>query len=343
MPLQLTGFIEFNHREGRTNKRATGRFDRPVVISPYVSYFQLEWTLPNYLHPDKNQYWTWLEGLEKEWNFLGNTPYIRFNGLAPGDYILHIRGADSRGNPAATELAIPLRVRRIYYQRWWFFALCATVAGGMAIGTVRYRYRQKLEMEKVRTRIAGDLHDEVGSMLTGLAMQAELLEMQGPAAGKSTLNYIKEVSRNAVSKMRDMTWSIDSGRDRVVDLVDRMREFANEVLTPVDIVYTIETYGLRPSQELPVELRRHLYLIFKEAIANICKHSCATRVEIVLANIDRGFEMRIRDNGSGFTAEGTFTGLGLESMRRRAKMLGGICSVENADGCLVKVRLGRRV
>lgn len=342
-PLQLTGFWEFNHREGRTIERDPLRTGGPVVISPYVSYFQIEWTLPNYFHPQKNQYWTWLEGLEKDWSYMGSTPHIRFNGLAPGEYTLRIKGADSRGNPAATELAIPLIVRRIFYQRWWFLGLCAMVAGGIAIGIVRYRYRQKLEMEKVRTRIAGDLHDEVGSMLTGLAMQAELMEMQDASAGRSTLTYIKEVSRNAVSKMRDMTWSIDSGRDRVADLVDRMHEFANEVLTPVDIVYTIQTVGLRPSQELPVELRRHLYLIFKEAIANICKHSEASEVEITLGNIDRGFEMRIRDNGSGFSTDGTFTGLGLESMRRRAEALGGTCSVENADGCLVKVRLGKGV
>jgi signal transduction histidine kinase len=308
-----------------------------------VSYFQFEWTLPNYFHPDKNQYWTWLEGLEESWSFLGNMPGIRFNSLAPGSYVLHIKGTDGRGNPAAAELAIPFEVQRIFYQRWWFIALCALVIAGIAFWIVRFRYRRKLEVEKVRTRIASDLHDEVGSMLTGLAMQAELLELQDASANPSTLAYIKDVSRIAVSKMRDMTWSIDSGRDRVEDLLDRMREFANEVLTPLDLMYTIQAIGLRPSLKMPVEFRRHLYLIFKEAVANICKHSNATHVDVFLGNVDGGFEMRIRDNGSNFQDNTIHTGLGLDSMRRRAEALGGSCAIEHNDGCIVTVRLDRTI
>ncbi|HNE30654.1 MAG TPA: histidine kinase, partial [Saprospiraceae bacterium] len=312
---------------------------REVAISPYDSYCQFSWALPNYFKPDKNQYYVWLEHFEAGWSFLGNTPQVRYNKLPPGRYVLHIRGADSKGNPSAAELTMAIRVRPFFYQTWWFILACGFLLAGAVFAVLRYRLRRLLEMERMRTRIASDLHDEVGSMLSGLAMQVELLELQPQKADATALGRIREISRQALSQMRDVVWSIDSRRDRVQDLLDRMREYCDETLVPRDIAVHFELGVVPMEKKLPVDTRQHLFLFFKEAITNIARHAAATRVEVRFGHFDDYFELSVRDNGSTSAKNAPSTGLGLQNMEMRAGKLGAGFQVSRQDGFEVRLRM----
>ena len=174
-PMSFTGFSKYNRMLDSLETRILGdRTMAPIQISPYDSYFQLTWTLPNYFKPEKNRYYVWLEGLENDWSYIGNIPTVRFHKLPAGDYVLHIKGADSKGNWSVSELSVPIHVNQIFFRTWWFISACILVIGFLIYAFARYRLQRLLEMERMRTRIAGDLHDEVGSMLSGLAMQAEI-------------------------------------------------------------------------------------------------------------------------------------------------------------------------
>ena len=337
-PLCLTGFTKYNSQTDSTlvqviGNQAIGRF----VISPYDSWFQFSWALPNYFKPDKNHYYVQLEGLEGDWSYLGNTPFVRYNKLPWGDYVLRVKGSDSKGNWSETELAIPITVQPFFYQRWWFYLLVLGLVGGVGYRISRYRHQRQLEMERMRTRIASDLHDEVGSMLSGLSMQAELLEMTASEKDRPRIEHIGDISRTAVSKMRDLVWSIDSRRDKVKNLLERMQEQATDLLQPQDISCHFELGDLPLEKKLPVDLRQHLFLIFKEALTNITRHSNASEVTVRFGNFNGRFEMSIHDNGTSVKKDKVSTGLGLSNMELRAEKIGAKISVENGEGFTIKL------
>lgn len=339
-PLTWTGLLKYNRRIDSLQVLMLGDTLLDAVrVSPYDSYVQFSWTLPNYFKPDQNKYYVWLEGLEEGWTYIGNQPLIRYHKLPAGDYTLHIKGADSKGNWSSTQLSIPLIVNPLFFKTWWFILLSILGMGGLIYAFVRYRYRRLLEMEKMRTRIAGDLHDEVGSMLSGLAMQAEIMEMNPSKADPAKLKRLTELSRMTLSKMRDVVWSIDSRRDRVKDLVDRMRENAEEMLTPRDIRFHLELGDLPLDKKLKVDTRQHVFLFFKEAITNIVKHSKADQVTIRFGYFPNGFELTIADNGSPSTDGPPSSGMGLQNMEMRAQKLHGTFLVSRNQGFSVSLFL----
>jgi signal transduction histidine kinase len=236
-------------------------------------------------------------------------------------------------------LKIPIKVRPIFFKTWWFVTLSVLLIGGLVYAFVHYRLQRLLEMERMRTRIAGDLHDEVGSMLSGLSMQAEIMELDHEKSNAVRLHRISEISRMTLSKMRDVVWSIDSRRDQVKDLLDRMRENAEEMLTPKDIIFHFELGVLPLEKKLPVDERQHLFLFYKEAINNIAKHSNGTSVTIRIGHFADHFELYIHDNGSVSATTSSSSGFGLQNLEMRAKKLGGTFLLNKEDGFKVGLRM----
>jgi two-component sensor histidine kinase len=308
-------------------------------ISPYDSWFQFSWALPNFFKPDKNHYYVRMEGLESDWSYLGSTPFVRYNKLPAGDYTLRVKASDSKGNWSIRELAVPITVHPFYYQTWWFYLLILLLVGVVGYSIARYRHFRLLEIERMRTRIASDLHDEVGSMLSGLSMQAELLGMTASEKDRSRAEHISEISRMAVSKMRDLVWSIDSRRDKVKNLLDRMQEQATELLQPQDIACHFELGELPLETKLSVNLRQHLFLIFKESLNNVIRHSNASEVWVRFGNFNGQFEMSIHDNGTQPKKSNVSTGMGLSNMRLRAGKIGGQLTLQQEDGFSVKLHM----
>ncbi len=339
-PMSFTGFSKYNRLLDRLETSILGdQTMAPIQISPYDSYFQLTWSLPNYFKPEKNRYYVWLEGLENDWSYIGNIPTVRFHKLPAGDYVLHIKGADSNGNWSVAELAVPIHVNQIFFRTWWFITGCFLVLAGLVFAFTRYRLQRLLEMERMRTRIAGDLHDEVGSMLSGLAMQAEIMELDQQKSDPARLHRISEISRMTLSKMRDVVWSIDSRRDQIKDLLDRMRENAEEMLTPRDIIFQFELGELPLEKKLSVDVRQHLFLFYKEAINNIAKHSNASNVTIRFGQFTNQFELSIYDNGNSAVTNPTSSGFGLQNLEMRAKKLGATFLLSREDGYMVGLRM----
>lgn len=339
-PLSFTGFSKYNRLLDSLETKILGnQVLPPVNISPYDSYFQFTWTLPNYFKPERNRYYTWLEGLEEDWSYVGSIPNVRYHKLPAGDYVLHIKGADSKGNWSEAELAVPIHVNQIFFRTWWFLSACILAIGALVFAFTRYHLQRLLEMERMRTRIAGDLHDEVGSMLSGLAMQAEIMELDQRKSDPAKLHRLSEISRLTLSKMRDVVWSIDSRRDRVKDLLDRMRENAEEMLTPKDIIFRFELGDLPMEKKLPVDERQNIFLFYKEAINNVAKHSNASTVTIRFGQFGDHFELSIHDNGTSASTASPSGGFGLQNLEMRANKLGAAFFLNKEDGFKVGLRM----
>ncbi len=343
-PVVITRLTRYNSRRDSLISTCTMMCHLPEVeISPYDIYFQFNFMLPNFTSPNRNRYAAWLEGYEKDWLDLGTNPNIRYSKLPPGNYTLHLKGADPNGNWSTEEVSVDIRVKPIFYKTWWFLLIAALTTITLLYGWIKYRLEQKLKVERLRTKISSDLHDEVSGLLGGIAMQTDLLqEMVDNFESRHQLKMIGEKIRKAMSKMSDVIWSIDSRNDKLDDLLLRMHEHADEVLNGLDVHYEFHIGNLDRQTKMPVKIRQELYFIFKEAINNIAKHSNASKVDIHIGNRSNQFEMVIHDNGKAKEQTRTRkSGQGLSNIRMRAKRIKADLDIFNGDGYTINITMKR--
>jgi len=343
---------------GRESERTLSRnLDRlrQVTVFPSEKSVAVSFALPAGQRPSSSQFRYRLEGFTDDWVPLTNERTIRFNNLKSGSYTLRVQGAGANGNYGNQELTLDLNVRQYVVEQLWFrVALVATFAFLLLI-ILQARLREKLRNEQLRTQLSSDIHDEVSGLLAGITLQAELLKNKTDDEKlKSRLHTVGEAGRSAMSKMSDVIWSIDSRRDTLGNLLQRMQEHADEVLLPLDIRYDFKASGFDEKQEIAGTTRQDLYFIYKEAINNIARHSNATKVEIELEQLAQQFELFIRDNGAPLNAEkpGSVTspgtrvraqksGQGKDNMHMRAKRMKADLSIDDRAGYTLTLRMRR--
>ncbi len=288
----------------------------------------------NFTSPDQVEYQYRLRNSGEGWQMTTDRS-VRYSSLSPGDYTFQLRARnnDGRWNEEQTELSFT--VLAPFWMRWWFIASVVIAIIGLIFFIYNYyRVRKMVELERMRVRIASDLHDDVGSALTEIALQSDFLQTMDVADPlQDSLRQIGNQSRKIVSSLDDIVWSIDARNDTVGDLTDRMQDYVNNVLPEKEISYRFEG---DTQEKLGVSLRENLYLIFKEAINNIAKHSNAGKVEIHLATNGQSFVMSIHDDGTGPQNERK-TGQGLSNMKMRAKRIDADITFNNNKGFEVRV------
>ena len=206
----------------------------------------------------------------------------------------------------------------------------------------RFRVAQLLKLERVRTRIATDLHDDIGANLTRISVLSEVARQQdgdGDSPVSGSLQAIAEIARESVASMSDIVWAINPQHDGLIDLTRKMRRHAEEVFMLRGIELKFIAPDPAPDLKLGVDVRRNLYLVFKEAVNNAARHSDCARAEIELRVEGAWLRLTVSDNGRGFDPAARTEGNGLLSMRRRAADLGGELSLESQIGASSRVRL----
>ncbi len=338
-PLQLTSVTTYNNNY-KTEQNTDLSYQKKIelVIAPNNQYFEVNWTLPNYFQNKNNIYYTKLEGFENKWFSQKNQPFIRYNKLPAGDYVLKVKGTDANGNKSSRELILPIKVKQIYYKTWWFFTVLGMGLFLIIFGLFKYRLQQIRALERLRLKISSDLHDDVGSLLSGLAMQTEILELNAREEDKPKLQKIADVSRQAISQMRDLVWSIDTRRETVADLIERMHELAEDVLLQKDISYTIHHKTINMNRNLTINVKQNLFFIYKEALTNITKHANASIVTVEFKNKFDYCDVIIKDNGVGNKGVPS-TGLGLANMIMRAEKMNAHISFKSKNGFRIKIKL----
>ena len=243
---------------------------------------------------------------------------------------------------------VTFTIHRPLWQRWWFLSLLALTIGGLAFAAHRYRVAQLVKLERIRLRIATDLHDDVGANLSLIAGVSEMLEQQDVAPQlRQQLALIANASRRSMDAMSDIVWMINPHKDQLRDLLQRLRHFAGETLTPRHIDVKFALPDAETDMPMGSESRREIFLICKEAIHNIARHAACTEVEITLTLDGSLLTLRLRDNGHGFDPAATHAnsngGQGVMSMRSRAKKLGGELLVTSQPGSGTEVLLRARL
>jgi two-component sensor histidine kinase len=274
-----------------------------------------------------------LEGADRDWSTPTEQRSITYPRVAPGSYRLLVRALNSDGVVSPQPAIVSFTILPPIWQRWWFLAILIMSLGAIAYLLYRYRVARVVELANVRTRIATDLHDDIGANLTKIAILSEVVKQQhGNGGDGNPLSSIARISRESVAAMGDIVWAINPQRDNLVDLVRRMREHAGEVCLAQDIDLEFHAPETEGRLKLDVDVRRDLYLIFKEAVNNAVRHADCSRLEIGIAEDDGILALTIRDNGKGFDPESAVSGNGLMSMRRRVEVHKGTIEIRSRPG-----------
>ena len=191
-----------------------------------------------------------------------------------------------------------------------------------------------LAEDTLRSKIARDLHDEIGSTLTSINILSKVAMQQGLEDDKvrGYLQKIKDNSGNIMERMSDIVWAINPVNDSFDKVILRMKELAAEMLEPAGINYYFNEEGSLDKTQLNLEQRKDIYLVFKEAINNAVKYSKATEVNIVLQKKNDSLKMIIMDNGEGFNAEAGYPGNGLKNMQSRAATMNAVLRIDSIKG-----------
>lgn len=331
---------------GRAHPLAPG-----AALAHHENSLAFEYVLVAHFRDGDTRYRTQLVGLEPAPSDWTGDRKREFASLPAGRYAFRVWGRDHAGNVSGP-LEAAFEIRPAPWRTWWALLLMAASAaaltGGVAYALARARLGRVLEMQRVRTGIATDLHDDIGASLTRISILSEVVKSRlGDSRPEllPPLTQVAEASRDLVDTMSDTVWSIDPGRDDLGSLVRRLLQFGADVFEGQGLAWEprvpadAERVKLAPSQ------RRQLYLVLKEALANAARHSCATRVSFSLKVEEGRIRAEVADDGAGIdgsledAADRSRGGRGLRSMAERARQVGGTLSIDSRPGGGTRVRV----
>lgn len=331
------------------------RQEPPLRFGPGVRRVEFQFTALSLVAPERNRFKYRLDGLETDWVDAGTLRVAAYPGLAPGRYEFRVLACNNDGVWNTEGASVRLEVQPHLWQTWWFqtlgtLVLLTAIAWAMRITAV-HRLRRKLRrleekhaVEKERTRIARDIHDELGANLTRIALLSEVGQKHchTPAEVSTDLVRISATAREAVRAMDAIVWAVNPRNDSLDHFANYISQYAEEFLRPANIRCRLDIPADLPERPLSTESRHHLFLAVKEALNNVVRHSGASEAWLRLKMDRSELTIIVADNGHGFgptaAAAGRHDGLG--NIRQRIENLGGRCAVDsNATGTILCLTL----
>lgn len=308
---------------------------REIELSYNQNVFSFEFTALDFTVPSKNKYKYIMEGFDKSWTYSGSRRFVTYTNLDPGEYVFRIAGSNNDGIWNEKQAFIKIKILPPFWRTWWFIALAAILIISLVTYIVSSRVRSLLAIERLRSKLAADLHDNIGSGLTEISILSEVISKKvNPSDGgiQKSLKMISDTSRSLIDGMSDIVWLVNPKRDSLYDLILRLRDTYSELFSYTDISFRSENIKSLEKVSLTMEHRQHLYLIFKEAINNAISHSGCHEITLDASIKGKKLEMVLEDNGSGFCIDEISSGNGLSNMQNRAKTIGGELIISSNEG-----------
>jgi len=338
--LNITNVSWFNSTKDTVYAAHINNEDLKAITIPHSnSFVNFEFSLSDYFKPKNNTFKYRFKGLHADWRVLKKNNILSFINLHPGDYWLEVMASTSNGMWNKQKISLPIKVEQIFYKKWWFLSSLGVLFLLFLYSLRTYELYHIKKLEKLRLRISRDLHDELGSSLTGIAIRSELIKEKVDSKEKDDfLNEIAIQSRGAVDILSDVVWAIDSRNNGLQNVSDRMHDVLYLLLQPLDITFSFNIVKSKKPISLDQDHRRHVFLIFKEAITNITKHSNATHVDVSITKEKRNLKLIVKDNGSKIsTSKNTLNGNGIINMKLRAEKIKGNLQIYYNEGFTVEL------
>jgi signal transduction histidine kinase/ligand-binding sensor domain-containing protein len=304
------------------------------------------WALPDYTNPLRNQYYCRLQDIDSGWRYVGNKGEVQYANLSPGTYKLLLKAANFNGTESSNIIPVNFIIHPPFWKTTWFITLLSLVLLTSFVLIVRYvsqrnlkekllRLEKEQAVEKERNRISRDMHDDLGSGLTKIAIMSEVVKKQihEPEKAKQQLENISESSRELVDSLQDIIWVLNPKNDTLESLAAYTREYGLKYFEPFGTEMRFNYPEKFPDIKLSEETRRNIFLTIKETFNNIGKHAWCNQVTLTIEQTVSSIFLKIEDDGKGFdTGNVRQFGNGLINMKNRIEQAGGIYKIESCPG-----------
>ena len=302
------------------NKRfISSDLNQNQIQIPYASSdIRLTFSSIDFTQPELNQFAYRLQK-NSPWISLGNKPEFVLSGLLPGSHLLEIKGTNSNGDWLSNPIQYTITVPPPWYKTSWFFALCAIATAAIAYGLYRYRLAQVHKEYRFKEKMAADLHDDLGSTITGIKMFTEL----GASTGSPQYYApVKEGLTEAALALREMIWVLDPKTNTLADVVHKLETNVRPLLAARQIALLVKLDHRLGGMPLKTDNKRGLYLLLKEFVNNSIKYSGCNQISLEVVLKGNSPSITIADNGAGFDFGQVSRGNGLTNMENRARQAG---------------------
>lgn len=253
---------------------------------PYPELLEFVLTSNELLRPEKMRYRYRLLGLSDKWNYTTGENKVKFVHLSPGYYLFQVQAVSLEGH-FGNWYTVPLFVATPYNETWWFKICIIGAIILVAFGAYKYRLRQIMKEQLIRQQVADDLHDDIGNKLNILGIIAQkvsafLKKNNAPLPSDDSLEKLLNLSRESQISLITMIWAVDPSKDRLVNLIVRMQDFADDFVRPLVHQFAFTAPKVYPDRDLNLRVRHHLILIYQELLTNMVKHTQAEAISVEL-------------------------------------------------------------
>jgi len=308
-----------------------GEFDDNIRFSYEQKEFRFEFSNSSYLASALNQYQFQLEGYDDVWSDWRKETRKDYTNLKEGSYTFKVRSKDVF-DEIGTEASFAFVILPPWYRTWWAYLLYTFAIAGILYMAYKIRVNQLLRVERIRNDIASDLHDEVSATLSSISYFAEAI--QSDKVKKDKDRFVKLIANSAgdaKEKITDIVWAINPEHDDWQAFLSKCRRYASDLLESKNMKYSLKIDEYIPGK-LDMQLRQHLWLIFKEMVTNATRHSNARQLDVIM-NYEAGqLKLVVQDDGKGIEIDKVKKGNGLVNIQKRVDLIGGDITLKTSDG-----------
>lgn len=333
---------------------------KKIELSYNDEIFSFEFAALDYNSPQNIQYAYMMEGFDKDWINSGSRRFVTYTNLDPGNYSFKVKSTNADCMWINEGKSILIIITPPFWKTWWayivygifvflgFFSINKYITNKrrkkeedrlnaaiekeklnnaeLKVEAAEYKAKvleseKEIEKQQIRNRISADLHDEIGSNLSSIVLLSSLIN-QKPEVDKEIKKYVTEIhgaAKISAESIRDIVWFINPASDQISNLVSKMVQLSNTMLGNIE--HDIIKSNFNISDKLQPNVKRNIFLIYKETLANIIKHSQASFVKINIFEENNTFKFSVADNGVGFNIKSENGGNGLKNLKYRANQI----------------------
>jgi signal transduction histidine kinase len=325
-----------------------------VIVPPGKGRLEIHYTALSFSAPEKVRFKYRMEGLDSDWIDGGTKRVADYSYLAHGHYQFQVQACNNDAVWNTHGASLDLIIMPHFWQTWWFIGLVLLSAGvaiaitvrGIEKVKVRRRFERQEQVHAVeleRARIARDFHDDLGACLSHMIVLSELVKVDKAQPSEIEIHAAKigSTARKAVQGLGTIVWAVNPRNDTLDSLVQYISQYAYDFCEAPQIACHLDLPTEVPPIPLTAEIRHNLFMVVKEALNNVLKHSRASEVHLRLALREAELEIQVEDNGCGFETNiipGSRRS-GLANMRQRTKMMGALLFIESQPGKGTSIRV----